>query len=160
MASMHGFVFTWVLLAAVAPGRGYEGPLAPSSTDSQAPATQAPATPAYPPTRTSEAPAAGDDSGNLPPENVPTEDVPTEDIPTEDIPTEEIGADDSVYVGETRREIIVTANLLGGGTRMDAFRQAGGRSVLELAGAKDVGYTTVAAALDRTPGVRSVEDGA
>jgi len=156
---MHEFVLTWVLLAVAAPGRGYEGPLTASST---APAAR------VEPVSEAKNPPKTPVSGNREYDNLETsaadttvpDDLPDEEVPSEDVPVEEIASDDTVYVGETRREIIVSANLLGGGTRMDAFRQAGGRSVLELAGAKDVGYTTVAAALDRASGVRSVEDGA
>ncbi|MCA9692504.1 MAG: TonB-dependent receptor [Nannocystaceae bacterium] len=84
-------------------------------------------------------------------------DIPLEEVPTEETPPPPADEDDDS--GGYERDVTVTTDLLGAGKKVDAFRHAGGRSIVDLGDTKDQGYTGVGEALQRTPGVRAVEGG-
>jgi Fe(3+) dicitrate transport protein len=62
----------------------------------------------------------------------------------------------TVLPGESR-EVEVTTDLLGGSTRLEAHRHAGGRAVVDVTEARAEGSSGVAELLDKVPGVRAVE---
>ncbi|HRI08150.1 MAG TPA: TonB-dependent receptor plug domain-containing protein, partial [Nannocystaceae bacterium] len=84
---------------------------------------------------------------------------PAEDLDEAIAPVDEEEPDLGVR-DPNRRVIIVTTDLLGAGTRFDLFRHAGGRSLVKIEDTKDRGVASVGEALDRMPGVRSVEGNA
>lgn len=53
--------------------------------------------------------------------------------------------------------IEVTTDLLGGGTRVEAYKQAGGRSIVNLEKSQDKGMSSVGEAIQKAPGVRAEE---
>lgn len=143
--------------AAAPVDRGFDGPEAVESAEG----ADAPAPDLAPPepredARDEASPGAGEgidtdeDDDALPPgEDLDEAVEPVE----EDLP--DLAADDP-----NRRLIVVTTDLLGAGTRFDLFRHAGGRSLVKIEDTKDRGVSSVGEALDRMPGVRSVEGNA
>lgn len=57
------------------------------------------------------------------------------------------------------RDIEVTTDLLGGASRVDVQRHAGGRAIVDVTEARAEGASGVAEMLAKTPGVRAVEGG-
>jgi len=155
-------VFAWLLVAASPSARGYVGP------------TSAPVMP--PPAEVEE--GRGEEGDGAPAQDVlpgpadradPAEIEEPEDPadPAEDLDDLEMIEEEEIISREVDgglsdeiRQIDVTTDLLGGSKRIDLFRHAGGRSLVEVSESKDRGIASVGEALDRMPGVRAVEGNA
>lgn len=95
------------------------------------------------------------DGADTQPEPDPDLVLPDPQVAWPDAPEPDAETDDD---GPTeKRVIVVTTNKLGGGTSEDAYQHSGGRDVVTSETWSERGATSVGEALERTPGVRSVE---
>ncbi|HVH98437.1 MAG TPA: TonB-dependent receptor [Enhygromyxa sp.] len=83
--------------------------------------------------------------------------TPTEEVPTEAESLEEEDPEDEGLDDEAVREVVVDASVLGDGNAIDVFTHAGGRTVVSKDEARERGATSVGEAVQRAPGVRTVE---
>ncbi|PRP96157.1 TonB-dependent receptor family protein [Enhygromyxa salina] len=91
------------------------------------------------------------------PEPEPEPEPPLEQVPVDDdIPLDE-DLEEDLESDEDVREIIVDASALGNANALDVFNHAGGRVVVDKQEMVERGATNVGEALDRKPGVRTVE---
>lgn len=88
-----------------------------------------------------------------PPEPAPESEPPTDD----DIPLEEESLEEEDLDDEEVRVVVVDASALGKANALDVFTHAGGRTVVSNEEARERGATTVGEALERAPGVRTIE---
>ncbi|MCB9701733.1 MAG: TonB-dependent receptor [Myxococcales bacterium] len=142
--------------ASAQPGRGYQGPVAAGEGAPARAPTKRSATPKPSPRPTPEPapePARAADEGDA------AEDDAVDLDALDEVPEETIGDEAEDDASEVRT-IVVTTDLLGGGQRIDLFRHAGGRALVEVDDTKDLGISSVGEALDRMPGVRAVEGNA
>ena len=94
----------------------------------------------------------------------PAVEVPAVEVPAVEGPEEEPPVDEDLFEDPEddpsewgERAIEVTADPLGKGNKFDAFRHAGGRSIVDVEQMREAGAASVGEALQRTPGVRSIE---
>lgn len=95
-------------------------------------------------------PAPDDEPPSDASERAPDDEVPDDEIP-DDEPLEEQPSDPDVV------EIVVDASALGRADAVDVFTHAGGRTVVSKDEMVERGATNVGEALERKPGVRTVE---
>lgn len=85
------------------------------------------------------------------------ESAPAVEDDDDDIPVDDDLEEDEELDARLERTIVVDASVLGKASALDVFTHAGGRAVVDKDEMRERGATNVGEALDRAPGVRSVE---
>src|SRR5690606_14200769 len=95
----------------------------------------------------------GDEQSEPTSSEIPSGEVPSgEGLTSEGLTSEDEDLDDQDTV-----EVVVDASVLGDANAFDVFTLAGGRTVVGQEQARERGATSVGEAIQRAPGVRTVE---